>query len=353
MKITKEVKDKDKALEQVLADIKKQFGEESIMRLGANEHVEIETTSSGSLTLDIALGAGGYPKGRIIEIFGPESSGKTTIALQAIAACQKNGGRTAFIDAEHALDPVYARNLGVDINELLLSQPDTGEQALEICDALVKSEAVDLIVIDSVAALVPQAEIDGEMGDSHVGLQARLMSQALRKLSGNMNKTKTTAIFINQLREKVGVMFGNPETTPGGRALKFYASIRLDVRKGETIKQMDQVSGNKTNIKVVKNKVAPPFKTATVDILYGEGISKEGEIIDLASDINILEKSGAWYAYNGEKIGQGKENVRLYLKSNPALTQELEDKVRAHYGFAPNKKSANPDNKKDTKKENE
>ena len=337
MKINKEVKDKDKALEQVLADIKKQFGEESIMRLGSEEHMEIDTTSSGSLSLDIALGVGGYPKGRIIEIFGPESSGKTTIALHAIASVQQNGGRAAFIDAEHALDPVYARNLGVDINELLLSQPDTGEQALEICDALVKSEAVDLIVIDSVAALVPQAEIDGEMGDSHVGLQARLMSQALRKLSGNMNKTKTTAIFINQLREKVGIMFGNPETTPGGRALKFYSSIRLDVRKGEQIKVADQISGNKTNIKVVKNKVAPPFKTATVDILYGEGISREGEIVDLAADIDILEKSGAWYAYNGEKIGQGKENVRLLLKQNPDLADELENKIREHYGFKPNK----------------
>lgn len=333
MKINKEVKDKDKALEQVLADIKKQFGEESIMKLGANEHAQIDTTSSGSLTLDIALGVGGYPKGRIIEIFGPESSGKTTIALQAIAAVQKTGGRAAFIDAEHALDPVYAKNLGVDINELLLSQPDTGEQALEICDALVKSEAVDLIVIDSVAALVPQAEIDGDMGDSHVGLQARLMSQALRKLSGNMNKTKTTAIFINQLREKVGIMFGNPETTPGGRALKFYSTIRLDVRKGEQIKSADSINGNKTNIKVVKNKVAPPFKTASVDILYGEGISREGEIVDLASDIDIIDKSGAWYSYNGEKIGQGKENVRALLKNNPDLAQELENKIREHYGF--------------------
>ena len=340
MKINKETKDKDRALEQVLADIKKQFGEESIMRLGSEEHMEIDTTPSGSLTLDIALGVGGYPKGRIIEIFGPESSGKTTIALHAIASVQKNGGRAALIDAEHALDPVYARNLGVDINELLLSQPDTGEQALEICDALVKSEALDLIVIDSVAALVPQAEIDGEMGDSHVGLQARLMSQALRKLSGSMNKTKTTAIFINQLREKVGIMFGNPETTPGGRALKFYSSIRLDVRKGEQIKVADQISGNKTNIKVVKNKVAPPFKTATVDILYGEGISREGEIVDLAADIDILEKSGAWYSYNGEKIGQGKENVRLLLKQNPDLADELENKIREHYGFktAKNKK---------------
>ncbi|MBE6148070.1 MAG: recombinase RecA [Firmicutes bacterium] len=333
MKVAKESKDKDKALEQVLADIEKQFGAGAIMRLGGEEHIEIDTTGSGSLTLDIALGVGGYPRGRIVEIYGPESSGKTTIALQAIAEVQRSGGRAAFIDAEHALDPVYARNLGVDINELLLSQPDTGEQALEICDALVKSEAVDLVVIDSVAALVPQAEIDGEMGDSHVGLQARLMSQALRKLSGSMNKTKTTAIFINQLREKVGVLFGNPETTPGGRALKFYASIRLDVRKGEQLKSGDQVLGNKMNIKVVKNKVAPPFKTASVDILYGEGISREGEIVDLAAEIGIVDKSGAWYSYKGEKIGQGRDNVRTLLKNDKELSLELENQVREHYGF--------------------
>ena len=333
MKTVKETKDKDKALEQVLAAIEKQFGEGAIMKLGDNEHIEIDTTSSGSLALDIALGVGGYPRGRIVEIYGPESSGKTTIALQAIAEVQKNGGRAAFIDAEHALDPVYAKNLGVDINELLLSQPDTGEQALEICDALVKSEAVQLVVIDSVAALVPQAEIDGEMGDSHVGLQARLMSQALRKLSGSMNKTKTTAIFINQLREKVGIMFGNPETTPGGRALKFYSSVRLDVRKGEQLKSGDQVYGNKVNIKVVKNKVAPPFKTASVDILYGEGVSREGEIVDLASDLNIIEKSGAWYAYKGEKIGQGRDNVRTLLKNDKKLALEIENQVRNHYGF--------------------
>ena len=295
--------EKDKALAQVLQDIEKQFGKGAIMKLGEDGVKDIDVVSSGSLALDIALGVGGYPKGRIIEIYGPESSGKTTFALHAIAEVQKTGGRAAFIDAEHALDPVYAKNLGVNINELLLSQPDTGEQALEICDALVKSDAVDIVVIDSVAALVPQAEIDGEMGDSHVGLQARLMSQALRKLSGTMNKTKTTAIFINQLREKVGVMFGNPETTPGGRALKFYSTIRLDVRRGEQIKLGDQIVGNKTNIKVVKNKVAPPFKTATVDIMYGEGVSKEGELIDLASDISVIDKSGAWYSYNGEKIG--------------------------------------------------
>ena len=334
MKLIKEEKNKDKALEQVLADIEKQFGAGAIMKLGSEEHTKIDVTSSGSLSLDIALGVGGFPKGRIIEIYGPESSGKTTIALQAIAEVQKNGGRAAFIDAEHALDPVYAKALGVDINELLLSQPDTGEQALEICEALVRSEAVNIIVIDSVAALVPQAEIDGEMGDSHVGLQARLMSQALRKLSGTINKTKTTAIFINQLREKVGVMFGNPETTPGGRALKFYATIRLDIRRADQIKQGDQVIGNKTNIKVVKNKVAPPFKSACVDIMYGEGISREGEIIDIASNLEIMEKSGAWYSYSGEKIGQGKENVKIYLKENIKLREELEEKIRVHYGWS-------------------
>ncbi len=325
------MKKEDKTLEQVLADIEKQFGKGSIMKLGENSHMEVETTPSGSLKLDLALGVGGYPKGRIIEIYGPESSGKTTVALHAIAEVQKQGGRAAFIDAEHALDPVYAKKLGVNINELLLSQPDTGEQALEICEALVRSEAVNIIVIDSVAALVPQAEIEGEMGDSHVGLQARLMSQALRKLSGTINKTKTTAIFINQLREKVGVMFGNPEVTPGGRALKFYSTIRLDVRRTETIKSGDNYVGNKTTIKVVKNKVAPPFKSAQVEITYGEGISKIGEIIDLAADANILDKSGAWYAYNGEKIGQGKENVKALLKNNPKLCTELEQKVRKHY----------------------
>ena len=309
----------DKTLDQVLADIEKQFGKGSIMKLGDNHHMQIDVTPSGSLSLDIALGVGGYPKGRIIEIYGPESSGKTTFALHAIAEIQKRGGRAAFIDAEHALDPAYAKNLGVDINELLLAQPDTGEQALEICEALVRSEAVNIVVIDSVAALVPQAEIDGEMGDSHVGLQARLMSQALRKLSGTINKTKTTAIFINQLREKVGVMFGNPETTPGGRALKFYSTIRLEVRRGEALKMGDGVVGNKTNVKVVKNKVAPPFRTAVVDIMYGEGVSHEGEIIDLATEASILDKAGAWYSYKGEKIGQGKENVKLFLKDSRLL----------------------------------
>ena len=328
----------DKTLDQVLADIEKQFGKGSIMKLGDNHHMQIDVTPSGSLSLDIALGVGGYPKGRIIEIYGPESSGKTTFALHAIAEIQKRGGRAAFIDAEHALDPLYAKNLGVDINELLLAQPDTGEQALEICEALVRSEAVNIVVIDSVAALVPQAEIDGEMGDSHVGLQARLMSQALRKLSGTINKTKTTAIFINQLREKVGVMFGNPETTPGGRALKFYSTIRMEVRRGEAIKMGDGVVGNKTNVKIVKNKVAPPFRTAVVDIMYGEGVSHEGEIIDLATEVGAIEKAGAWYSYKGEKIGQGKENVKLFLKDHSDITKDLDAQVRSYYNVVVDKK---------------
>lgn len=326
----------DKTLEQVLADIEKQFGKGSIMKLGEDTHNNIDVVSSGSLTLDIALGVGGYPKGRIIEIYGPESSGKTTFALHAIAEVQKAGGKAAFIDAEHALDPVYAKNLGVNINDLLLSQPDTGEQALEICDALVKSEAINIVVIDSVAALVPQAEIEGEMGDSHVGLQARLMSQALRKLSGTISKTNTIAIFINQLREKVGVLFGNPETTTGGRALKFYASVRLDVRRGEQIKNGDNVIGNRTNVKVVKNKVAPPFKTAQVEIMYGQGVSREAEILDLAAEIGIVDKSGAWYAYKGEKIGQGKENAKSFLKENPDIANEIEEKVRESHGIGNN-----------------
>lgn len=321
-------KDKDKTLDQVLADIEKQFGKGAIMKLGEKGVRNVDVVSSGSLMLDRALGVGGYPKGRIIEIFGPESSGKTTIALHAIAEVQKTGGRAAFIDAEHALDPVYAKKLGVDTDELLLSQPDTGEQALEIVEALVRSEAMSIIVIDSVAALVPQAEIEGEMGDSHVGLQARLMSQALRKLGGIINKTNTICIFINQLREKVGVMFGNPETTPGGRALKFYSTVRLDVRRGEQIKVNGDVLGNKTVIKVVKNKVAPPFKTAEVEIMYGEGISKIGEVIDLAASVGIIDKSGAWFSYKGEKIGQGKENVKLVLKNNKALYDEISKKVR-------------------------
>ena len=322
-----------KDLDKVLSDIEKQFGKGSIMKLGENTHMKVDVVSSGCLSLDIALGVGGYPRGRIVEIYGPESSGKTTFALQAIASVQKQGGRAAFIDAEHALDPVYAEKLGVNINELLLSQPDTGEQALEICDALVRSEAISIIVIDSVAALVPQAEIDGEMGDSHVGLQARLMSQALRKLSGTISKTNTIAIFINQLREKVGVMFGNPETTTGGRALKFYSTIRIDVRRNEALKMGDGIVGNRTTIKVVKNKVAPPFKSAVVDIMYGEGVSREGELVDLGVEAGVIDKSGAWFAYQGEKLGQGKENVKLLLKENPDLANEIEKKVREFYNI--------------------
>ena len=327
----------DKTLDQVLADIEKQFGKGSVMKLGENEHRNIDV--SGSLSLDINLGIGGYPKGRIIEIYGPESSGKTTFALHAIAEAQKAGGRAAFIDAEHALDPQYAAKIGVNIDDLLLSQPDNGEQALEICEALVRSGAISIIVIDSVAALVPQAEIEGEMGDSHVGLQARLMSQALRKLSGVISKTNTIAIFINQLREKVGVMFGNPETTPGGRALKFYSSVRLEIRRSEQIKNGTDVIGNKTNVKVVKNKMAPPFKNCVVDIMYGEGVSKEGELVDLASEAKIIEKSGAWYSYNGEKLGQGKENVKELFKTNTKLRDEIEKKVRAHYDIEINKET--------------
>lgn len=336
----------DKALEAVLADIEKQFGKGSVMKLGDNKHQQIDTISSGSLSLDIALGIGGYPKGRIIEIYGPESSGKTTFALHAIAEAQKAGGRAAFIDAEHSLDPNYAAALGVNTDDLLLSQPDNGEQALEICEALVRSGAINIIVIDSVAALVPQAEIEGEMGDSHVGLQARLMSQALRKLSGIINKTNTIAIFINQLREKVGVMFGNPETTPGGRALKFYASVRLDIRRAEQIKLGTDIIGNKTSVKVVKNKMAPPFKNCVVDIMYGEGVSLEGEIVDLATEAGIIDKSGAWYSYNGEKIGQGKENVKELLKKDSKLKEELYKKVRKHYEIDGN---ASEKTKKDTK----
>lgn len=321
----------DKTLEQVMLDIEKQFGKGAVMKLGDHKHQKIDVISSGSITLDTALGIGGYPKGRIVEIYGPESSGKTTFALHAIAEAQKKGGRVAFIDAEHALDPLYASKIGVNIDELLLSQPDNGEQALEICEALVRSGAISVVVIDSVAALVPQAEIEGEMGDSHVGLQARLMSQALRKLSGVINKTNTICIFINQLREKVGVMFGNPETTPGGRALKFYASIRLEIRKGEQIKQGTDIVGSKANIKVVKNKMAPPFKTCSVDIMYGEGVSKYGELVDLGAESGVLDKSGAWYSYNGEKVGQGKENVKEWLKNNSKIAEEIEKKVRANY----------------------
>ena len=335
--MSKTIKKDNKDLDQILADIEKQFGKGSIMCLGEDYHMKIDVVSSGCLSLDVALGVGGYPKGRIIEIYGPESSGKTTFALQAIAEVQKTGGRAAFIDAEHALDPDYARRLGVNTNELLLSQPDTGEQALEICEALVRSEAISIIVIDSVAALVPQAEIDGEMGDSHVGLQARLMSQALRKLSGTISKTNTIAIFINQLREKVGVMFGNPETTPGGRALKFYSSIRLDIRRNEQIKIGDKIVGNRTTVKVVKNKVAPPFKSAIVEIMYGEGVSKEGELVDLGVEAGIIDKAGAWFSYQGEKLGQGKENVKLLLRDNKELKKEIEAKVRDFYGISLNK----------------
>ena len=325
--------EKRKALDAAMSQIEKQFGKGSVMKLGEFKSMNVEAISTGALNLDIALGIGGIPRGRIIEIYGPESSGKTTVALHVAAEAQKLGGAVAFVDAEHALDPSYARNLGVDTENLIVSQPDTGEQGLEIAEALVRSGAIDVLVVDSVAALVPRAEIEGEMGDSHVGLQARLMSQALRKLSGIINKTNTTAIFINQLREKVGVMFGNPETTPGGRALKFYASVRLDVRRGEQIKLGDSVIGNRTNIKVVKNKVAPPFKTAVVDIMYGEGVSHEGELIDIAADLGIIEKSGAWYAYNGEKIGQGKENAKIFLKNNPDIASQVESLIREHYDF--------------------
>jgi recombination protein RecA len=320
--------DRRAALEMALRNIEKQFGKGSIMKLGESTHMQIEAVSSGSLALDIALGVGGFPRGRIIEVYGPESSGKTTVALHAIAQVQKIGGTAAFIDAEHALDPAYAGKLGINIDELLLSQPDTGEQALEIAEALVRSGAVDIIVIDSVAALVPKAEIEGDMGDSHVGLQARLMSQALRKLSGAINKSKVIAIFINQLREKVGVMFGNPEVTPGGRALKFYSTIRLDVRRVETLKQGNDMIGNRTRIKVVKNKVAPPFKQADVDIMYGEGISKEGSLVDIGTEMDIVDKSGAWYSFEGERLGQGRENAKQYLKDNPKIADVIDKKIR-------------------------
>ncbi len=325
--------DRKAALDMALRQIEKQFGKGSIMKLGEQAEQRVSTVSSGSLALDIALGVGGYPRGRVIEVYGPESSGKTTVALHAIAESQRGGGQAAFIDAEHALDPVYAQKLGVNIDELLLSQPDTGEQALEIAEALVRSGAVDIVVIDSVAALVPKAEIEGEMGDAHVGLQARLMSQALRKLSGAINKSKTTAVFINQIREKVGVMFGNPETTPGGRALKFYSSVRLEVRRAETLKQGNDMVGNKTRIKVVKNKVAPPFKQAEVDIMYGQGISGEGEILDIGSDLDIVLKSGAWYSFNEERLGQGRENAKQFLKENPHIRDEISSQIRAHHNL--------------------
>ena len=323
--------EKKKALEAALGQIEKQFGKGSVMKLGEYKAMNIEAIPTGALSLDIALGIGGIPRGRIIEIFGPESSGKTTLALQAIAEAQKLGGEAAFIDAEHALDPVYAKHLGVDIDNLIVSQPDTGEQALEIAEALTRSGAVDIIVVDSVAALVPKAEIDGDMGDAHVGLQARLMSQALRKLAGVINKSKTVIVFINQLREKVGIMFGNPETTPGGRALKFYASVRLDIRKIENIKTDGEVTGARARVKVIKNKVAPPFREAEFDIVYGKGISKEGNILDIAVNLNLVEKSGAWFSYKGEKIGQGRENAKAYIKNNPEIAKELEEKIRDNF----------------------
>lgn len=329
--------EKDKralALEAAMKQIEKQYGKGAVMRLGDEPERNIETNPTGSLGLDIALGIGGYPKGRIIEIYGPESSGKTTLALHAIAEVQKAGGFVAFIDAEHALDPKYAKALGVDVDNLILSQPDTGEQALEIAEALIRSGSVDCIIVDSVAALVPEAEINGEMGDSHIGLQARLMSQAMRKLSGIISKTNCTAIFINQIREKVGVMFGSPETTPGGRALKFYASVRLEIRRGEQIKNATDIIGNKANIKVVKNKVAPPFKTVTVDIIYGQGISQSGELVDLASDLDIIQKSGAWFAYEGNKIGQGRENAKDYLIKNPEIYKKVFGQILDHYNIS-------------------
>ena len=323
--------EKKKALEAAMSQIEKQFGKGSVMKLGEFKAMEIEAIPTGALSLDIALGIGGVPRGRIIEIFGTESSGKTTLALHIIAEAQKMGGEAPFIDAEHALDPVYSKKLGVDIDNLIVSQPDTGEQALEITESLVRSGALDVIVVDSVAALVPKAEIDGDMGDSHMGLQARLMSQALRKLAGAINKSKTVLIFINQLREKIGVMFGNPETTTGGRALKFYASVRMDIRKTENIKQDGEFKGSRVRVKVVKNKVAPPFREAEFDIVYGEGISKEGNILDMAVNLDIVEKSGSWFSYNGERIGQGRENVKKYLKENPKVMEEIDKKVRDNF----------------------
>ena len=323
--------EKKKALEMAMSQIEKQFGKGSVMKLGEFKAMEVETIPTGALSLDIALGIGGVPRGRIIEVYGPESSGKTTLALHVIAEAQKMGGEAAFIDAEHALDPVYAKKLGVDIDNLIVSQPDTGEQALEITESLVRSGALDVIVVDSVAALVPKAEIDGDMGDSHMGLQARLMSQALRKLAGAINKSKTVLIFINQLREKIGIMFGNPETTTGGRALKFYASVRMDIRKVENIKQDGEVKGNRVRVKAIKNKVAPPFREAEFDIVYGQGISKEGNILDMAVNLDIVEKAGSWFSYNGNRIGQGRENVKKYLKENPEMLAEIEEKVRADF----------------------
>ncbi len=331
---TKVSEEKQKALEAALGQIEKQFGKGSVMKLGEFKAMNVEAIPTGALSLDIALGIGGIPKGRIIEVYGPESSGKTTLALHMIAEAQKLGGEAAFIDAEHALDPVYAKHLGVDIDNLIVSQPDTGEQALEIAEALVRSGAIDIIVVDSVAALVPKAEIDGDMGDAHVGLQARLMSQALRKLAGVINKSNSVIVFINQLREKVGVMFGNPETTPGGRALKFYASVRLDIRKIENIKQDGEVVGNRVRVKVVKNKVAPPFREAEFDIVYGKGISKSGNILDLGINLGLVEKSGSWFGYNGTRIGQGRENAKKYLEENPEVMKEIEEKIRNNFNEA-------------------
>lgn len=336
--------DKKKALELAIGQVEKQFGKGSIMKLGENLKLNVEYIPTGSLDLDIALGIGGVPRGRVIEVYGPESSGKTTVALHMIAEAQKNGGEAAFIDAEHALDPIYAKKIGVDIDNLIVSQPDTGEQALEICETLVRSGAIDIVVIDSVAALVPKAEIDGEMGDSHVGLQARLMSQALRKLAGAISKSKTTAVFINQLREKVGIMFGNPEVTPGGRALKFYSSVRLDVRRIDSIKIGNDIIGNRTRVKVVKNKVAPPFKQAEFDIIYGEGISKEGNIVDVAVNNDIILKSGSWYSYGDTRIGQGRENAKQFLKDNPQISNEIEGKVRVACNLGTSKATGTGDN---------
>lgn len=332
--------ERHKAIDTVIKNMEKSFGKGAVMKLGQDTSRNVSTTGSGSITLDRALGVGGYPKGRIVEIYGPESSGKTTVALHAIAEVQRNGGIAAFIDAEHALDPVYAKNLGVDIENLYLSQPDHGEQGLEITEAFVRSGAVDIVVVDSVAALTPKAEIEGEMGDTHVGLQARLMSQALRKLSAAISKSNTTVLFINQIREKVGVMFGNPEITPGGRALKFYSSVRLEVRRSENLKLGQDIVGNRTKIKVVKNKVAPPFKVAEVDIMYGQGISKTGETIDLGAEMDIIQKSGAWYSYNGERLGQGKENVKEYLSNNPKLYEEIDGLLREALGFSEKKEKA-------------
>ena len=344
--------EKLKALDAALVQIEKQYGKGAVMKLGdPSAQMNVETIPTGSLSLDIALGLGGIPKGRIIEIYGPESSGKTTVTLHMIAEVQKRGGIAGFIDAEHALDPVYAKNIGVDIDNLYISQPDNGEQALEITETMVRSGAIDIVVVDSVAALVPKAEIDGDMGDSHVGLQARLMSQALRKLTAVISKSNCTVVFINQLREKVGVMFGNPETTTGGRALKFYSSVRLDVRRIEAPKQGGEVIGNRTRVKVVKNKIAPPFKEAEFDIMFGKGISKEGDIVDLASNVGIINKSGAWFAYEGNKIGQGRENAKQYLRDNPAVCDEIENKVREHFGLHAEAGTANPDEKAESKKE--